>query len=428
MDGIYKNDIDYTNDQQNNILQTNEESQKDFFSPLYTFEDKYLLKGIEVLDLPSDSDDSDFDEYDSIYDDDFSDEYEYFYDEEEENEDPETQNQTELNSSSTEAAVLGSSENDRQISICDDQIENSKNCEKTLNQVEINQINKEIPLKKSYKNELKEIFQNDYRKFFTANFLTSKAKEKIKEFVSRKKYSKLSLEEKCDIIYISRRTFTNYKKKDMSQKCQSNRNLKKGRTPKLTKEQTTLFLQKCREMRDSKLAVTSKWARKIIKQITSESGIEWCPCRSTISNIFLKNGWHRRKSQSRNPQSDPDDKDAKIQKFKDDVKKVIVDNNLRRKNVHIMDETGLYSDSIPPYTWTFQEDKQAYVCSSGTKRRDTLVATLTANGDGFATFIRHRNQKTKTVKGRKEIIDPGVKGMNIIEMKKWVNGFKAAVE
>lgn len=31
MDGIYKNDIDYTNNQQNNILQTNEESQKDFF-------------------------------------------------------------------------------------------------------------------------------------------------------------------------------------------------------------------------------------------------------------------------------------------------------------------------------------------------------------------------------------------------------------
>ena len=36
--------------------------------------------------------------------------------------------------------------------------------------------------------------------------------QKIKEFVSRKKYSKLSLEEECDIIYISRRTFTNYKK------------------------------------------------------------------------------------------------------------------------------------------------------------------------------------------------------------------------
>ena len=46
MDRIYKNDIDYTNDQQNNILQTNEESQKVFFSPLYTY---FILEIIEFL-------------------------------------------------------------------------------------------------------------------------------------------------------------------------------------------------------------------------------------------------------------------------------------------------------------------------------------------------------------------------------------------
>ncbi len=49
MDGIYKNDIDYTNDQQNNILQTNEESQKDFFSPLYTY---FILEIIKFLIYP----------------------------------------------------------------------------------------------------------------------------------------------------------------------------------------------------------------------------------------------------------------------------------------------------------------------------------------------------------------------------------------
>ena len=188
MEGIYKNGIEHINDKQKNILQTNEESQEDSFSPLCTFEDKYLLKGVEVLDLPSDSDDSDFYEYDSIYDDDLTDEYEYFYDEEEEdNEGQETQDQTELNSSSTEAAVPSSSENDQQISICDGQIENSKDCENTLNQVEINRINKETSLRKYKKNELKEIFQNDYRIFFTTNFLTSKAKEKNQRICIKKK-------------------------------------------------------------------------------------------------------------------------------------------------------------------------------------------------------------------------------------------------
>lgn len=210
----------------------------------------------------------------------------------------------------------------------------------------------------------------------------------------------------------------------MSQKSQKNRNFKKGRTPKLSDEDKHIFFQKCIELRESKVAVTTKWARKTIKQITSDSGKEWCPSKSTVAYMFVKNGWKIRKSQHRNPQSDPDNKKEIIDKFKKDLLDLITKYDLKRKNIHIMDETGLYSDSIPPYTWTFGQDKQAYVCSSGTKRRDTLVATISANGNGFATFIKHRNQKTRTVKGRKEIIDPGVKGMNIIEMKKWVKKFK----
>ena len=157
---------------------------------------------------------------------------------------------------------------------------------------------------------------------------------------------------------------------------------------------------------------------------------EWYPCKSTVSRIFKNNGWSRRKSQQRNPMSDPHDKDDKIENFKKKLKDLIEDSKkpgktpIKRKNVHMMDETGLFSDSIPPYTWTFHEDTQAYVCSSGIKRRDTLVATITANGKGFATFIKHRNQKTKTVKKQKIIVDPGCKGMNIVEMKIWINEFK----
>ena len=48
----------------------------------------------------------------------------------------------------------------------------------------------------------------------------------IEKFLSRKKYTKLSLEEKCNIIYKSRRTLLIIRK-TMPQKCQDNRNLKK---------------------------------------------------------------------------------------------------------------------------------------------------------------------------------------------------------
>ena len=122
--------------------------------------------------------------------------------------------------------------------------------------------------------------------------------------------------------------------------------------------------------------------------------------------------------------SDPNDKEDKIVGFRKELFDLLKDTNKTRKNVHMMDETGLYSDSILLYTWTFYDDDQAYVCSSGVKRRDTLVATISGNGKGFATFKRHQNHRTRTRNQTNEIIDPGVKCMNIIEMKKWIKKFK----
>ena len=41
------------------------------------------------------------------------------------------------------------------------------------------------------KNDIREIFQDDYRKYFTANFLTLKAKEKIVEFFFKRQVFKI---------------------------------------------------------------------------------------------------------------------------------------------------------------------------------------------------------------------------------------------
>lgn len=347
------------------------------------FEDKYFLDGIEIIDYP-----------------------------------------TESESSSTESEDESEDESDDE-KIDNDDDDNKKEDDSEISEsLNVHHKHSIKDYKRDEKNDLKQIFIKDFRNFFTANFLTSKAKEQIKNFITNEKYSKLSLDDKCEIINISRKTLYRYNRKDMSPKAQKERNQKKGKTPKLTEDQLREFLSKCRELRDSKVAVSTKLARKLIKQITSISGKPWLPCQSTISNIFRKNGWKRRKSQLRDPMSDPVDKEQKIEKFKKDLKKLIDENHLKRKNVHIMDETGLYSNSIAPYTWTFGDDTQAYVCTTGTKRRDTLVATISANGDGFATFIKHRNQKTKKVGDMKKILDPGCKGMNIDEMKKWVEEFK----
>ena len=88
-------------------------------------------------------------------------------------------------------------------------------------------------------------------------------------------------------------------------------------------------------MRESKVAVTTKWARKTIKQIISESGKEWYQNKSAVSYMFVKNGWKRRKSQHRDPQSDPENKDGMINKFKEDLLALIKEHDLKKKKIFI---------------------------------------------------------------------------------------------
>ena len=249
------------------------------------FEDKYMLHGFQTLDLSSNSDYSDDDFF--IESDDEENYSNFFSDDDNDN----------------VKDLQNDDQNRIQINVNDNDNGNNKQISTNLS--------------------LEEVFRKDFHDFFSANFLTLTAKEKIKSFVERPKYSKLSLDKKCAIINIARKTLYNYNKKDMLPKKQIERNKNKGRDPKLTEEELNLFIQKCKEMRDEKVAVTTKWARKIIKGITKENGHEWMPCKSTVSYIFRKNGWHRRKSQHRNPQSDPDDKDEKIENFRKQLKEIM---------------------------------------------------------------------------------------------------------
>ena len=239
-------------------------------------------------------------------------------------------------------------------------------------------------------------FEREQKKFFNENFLTPKAKLLITKFISQERFKNISFEKKCAIIHVSRKTLYNYRSKDMSEESQKIRNKAKGRPRKLTTMEYNEFFVRCSEYRSLKLAVTSKWASKIIKEITAKSGNEWEPCYSTISNIFASKGWHRRKSQKRSPFSDPGNRDEKIRKFKEDLISAIKKYNLTPSRIHMMDETGLYSDDIPSYTWVDPDDKEAYVVSNGQQRRDTLVCTIRADGEGFVKFIRHRNMKNSS--------------------------------
>lgn len=56
--------------------------------------------------------------------------------------------------------------------------------------------------------------------------------------------------------------------------------------------------------------------------------------------------------------SNPPDKDKKVDEFRNDIIKT---KGLKRTNVWIMDESGLYSNSVPPFMWVDENDNEAYV-------------------------------------------------------------------
>lgn len=89
--------------------------------------------------------------------------------------------------------------------------------------------------------------------------------------------------------------------------------------------------------------------------------------------------------------SDPIDKEKQIKKYRNMLFDLFKTKPLlKRSNFYIMDETALCSDAVVSYTWTSYDDDEAYIRSFGVKRRDTLVATLRADGEGFGWFIEHK--------------------------------------
>ena len=109
----------------------------------------------------------------------------------------------------------------------------------------------------SKNDEIIKDFENQYRDFFKATFLTARAKYLITQFINKDKFKKITLEKKCEIIHISRKTLFHYRTKDMTEEKQKQRIKSRGRHPKLSDSDLIKFFKECEEMRSYKLAVTT---------------------------------------------------------------------------------------------------------------------------------------------------------------------------
>ena len=258
---------------------------------------------------------------------------------------------------------------------------------------------------------------HEYLRLLKWNDLKQSGKEKIELFLNSETCSKLTCRDLSSFLPCSKSTIQNLKsgKKSQSDNFASSKN---GRPSKLNKLQIDEFINEATLKRKKFEPVSLKWAEDFIFKRFSIT-----VSHSTIHRLFVSKGWKTRKVQKRHPKSEPKNKAKFISLFREYVFGYITHHKLEPKNIHIMDETAIYSNSTVPYTYTYPEDKEAYVLTCDNCVKDTFIATLTADGNGMGFYLPFKKEKYHIVNKRKVIDEKAVKGVGIREMLEWCNKF-----
>ena len=98
-----------------------------------------------------------------------------------------------------------------------------------------------------------------------------------------------------------------------------------------------------------------------------------------------------------------------------DFRKMIQNSRIPASKMLVMDEAGIWSDDISPYTYEEEGSKDVGVVVPDEKIRHTIVATIRGGGTALPSFwIQHQNANKK----RKQ---KAIKGMNIMFMLKYID-------
>lgn len=225
----------------------------------------------------------------------------------------------------------------------------------------------------------------------------------------------------CESSPVSRTTTYRWIHQDMSPIAQANRKEHPRRKKLLTEEESQKVVQIASEMRNKRLAVTQEVTRKIIAEVTQ--------CRISnassafISRFWKEKGWPNRKVQARNKKEVRDSLEIEVENFRDEVMQYVNEHNIPPSMIYAMDETGLWNGAVAPKTYCDPSTMDSSVISEGDHKRDTGVVAVSASGCVNPYFISHVPQRTRTINGKKEIIQKRVSGMGIEQMKGWVEDF-----
>ena len=247
-------------------------------------------------------------------------------------------------------------------------------------------------------------FLNELTEKITLNDFTEKAREKIRNLLIDPRFIKIKADDIERYINISRASIYRLK----SSKCTVNK--KPGPKEIINEDVWEKLSEISLNYREKLVAITIRLVEQQFATVLS-TYVTKKPSRWTISRAFKKHRWRRKKSQRRHPYYITKQHEQDCKKFVNLMKEILPNFN---GVLHVMDESGVYSNMFPMYTFSSPDEKDPYVKTSSDTTKDTVIVTISSNGKGDLLYVPFR-RPTKN--------DSGCSGVEISEMEQWTQRF-----
>ena len=264
---------------------------------------------------------------------------------------------------------------------------------------------------------LEEAFIHELISMLSFDSFSDEGKYALYSLTKDQKYEKLSSRRLAKITHVSFSTFNRMRNGDLIIENPGEKDAvkpitdnKRGRPRILTEEDEEHVIDQAKQKRSQAKAVTLKWATQICNDRLSTAGKK--VSRFTVRRVLKKKGWRRRKSMRKQGYCLTNYYNNIIRNWKHQMK-VFFENHIGC-TVHIMDESGIYTNLYPRYTFVSPDDKYANVDAHPDTTKDTVVVTTSSNGNGSLFYVPFR-RATRDKKG--------CSGVGTSEMKQWLIHF-----
>ena len=248
-------------------------------------------------------------------------------------------------------------------------------------------------------------FVEEWMSQFNLSYLTPLAKEKLRAMFRDPKYNDLKTSFLCSILGISHQSGSRFREGNPKQPP-----AKRGPKPLIDLPSSLDLIEASLERRKQNLSVSIKWAESHYLR-THRFVLHRKPSRWTYSRIYKRHRWKRRRAQRRHPYYLSSTISAHESNFISLLYRIF---SKFSGTCHIMDESGVHTNLFPHYTFASPQEKDAYVKAHPDETKDTIMVTLSSNGNGDLFYVPFQ-RASGNEKGRS--------GVGNAEMAQWTRHF-----